>query len=131
MSLGLFVFGFNQGIFNVLKLTLLQLHGFSGAIQLALYRGVMTASNPIGGLIGNLFSHYFLKKVGKIRHVAIITDAVSTAMVFLECGSNNLWVIIVGRLFLGICGGINTAICPIYTREFSPIEMVSRTGFIG
>lgn len=53
----------------------------------------------------------------------MIIDCLGVICIIIEICTTNIWVIIVGRFLCGIVAGLNTALVPLYIREFSPLEI--------
>jgi membrane protein implicated in regulation of membrane protease activity len=61
--------------------------------------------------------------VGGLRKGLMIIDVLGIICTIIEICTNEMWVIIPGRFLCGIVAGLNTALVPLYIREFSPIEI--------
>lgn len=88
----------------------------------------MTAANPLGGLIGAFTGAKLLKCFKGIRKSLLFIDFLSIISTIIIIIDTNIINVTIGRLLCGICAGFNSALCPLYIREFSPIEISGRTG---
>ncbi|KRX09723.1 Major facilitator superfamily domain, general substrate transporter [Pseudocohnilembus persalinus] len=84
--------------------------------------GLCNALVTIGTGIGSFLANYLLnQKVKKRRTCIIIADLIGLLACFLQM-IPSLWFLMPGRLLGGIASGFNFLICPIYIKEFVPIE---------
>lgn len=73
-SLGIFFLGFNQGVFNVVQLIILELKGVDDDSERSLYSALMSSSNPLGGFIGGVLATYVLLCAGTIKRSFFVGD---------------------------------------------------------
>lgn len=83
---------------------------------------VVAAGAGLGALIGGNMASVFGRKT-----TMIITD-VTTILSVIPTLYKNLYTILIGRLILGVCVGINSSVVPLYIREVTPLKL---TGFTG
>lgn len=117
VSLGVFVFGFEQG----LMLSLLTNEYFR-----SYYRhptpaqiGTMIAILEIGALFSSIFAGRVGDKIGRRRTIRYGL-AIFVIGGLIQTTSVNIWNLSLGRLILGIAIGFLTTIIPCYQLEISP-----------
>lgn len=76
----------------------------------------------IGAAIGSLFSGYISDKIGR-KKVILFADIMfvlgSTTMAFAP----EIWVLMLGRIIVGIGVGVAAQIVPLYLSEIAPTEI--------
>lgn len=85
---------------------------------------------PCGAFIGAYCSKYTINMIKGIRRSMIFFDFIAilgTIILILDTTLPNL---IIGRLICGFCVGQNTALIPMYVRDFTPKEIGGRVGSI-
>lgn len=98
-SMGIFFLGFNQGVFNVVQLIILELNGETDEDKKSLYSSLMTSFNPLGGLIGALLGTQVLKIFKSLKKSFICMDIlgiIATVIILIDFKVEN---IVVGRFF--------------------------------
>ncbi|KAF8429683.1 general substrate transporter [Tirmania nivea] len=88
-------------------------------------QGGITAAMPAGSLLGALISSYlgdyFSRKVAiQIGGVIWIIGAI------IQAASQNVGMLIAGRIIAGICVGITSSLVPVYQSEIAPKEIRGR-----
>ena len=127
-AIGLFFMGYNQGVFNVVQLAILNLNQVFSTGDVALYSALMTSAQALGGLIGAFTASYIISLFNGIRISFIVFDflaLISTIIIIIEHDFGN---IILGRLLCGYIAGVNTALVPVYIKSFAPNELSGRLG---
>lgn len=88
-------------------------------------QGGITASMPAGSLLGALISSYLGDYFG--RKVAIqIGGIIWIIGSIIQCASQNIGMLVVGRIIAGICVGITSSLVPVYQAEIAPKEIRGR-----
>ncbi|XP_050345387.1 solute carrier family 2, facilitated glucose transporter member 1-like isoform X2 [Nymphalis io] len=84
----------------------------------------------VGGCTGSILGSFFADKFGR-KQATIITNLLSIAgaILFLFCrAANSVEMLIVGRLLVGLAGGLTTSIVPMYLTELSPPRLSGAMG---
>jgi MFS family permease len=88
-------------------------------------QGAITASMPLGSFFGALVSSFIADRLS--RRVAIQWGAAIFIIgAILQCTSQNIGHLCVGRVIAGIAIGICSAIVPIYQSEIAPRQIRGR-----
>ncbi|KAL4472326.1 hypothetical protein ABPG72_002809 [Tetrahymena utriculariae] len=127
--LGSWFFGYNLGVYNSAQKIMEKLNGWDND-EFELYTALITAFMPLGALLGALFSRQILEAIKGIRKSMLIFDIIGiigTIIIIIDHTVPNL---LIGRFICGFCIGTNTAIIPIYIKDFSPIEISGRAGAV-
>lgn len=85
---------------------------------------------PLGALIGALFSRQIIDFINGIRKSMMIFDIIGIIGTIILIIDSTLPNLLVGRFVCGFCIGCNTAVIPVYIKEFSPVEISGRTGAV-
>jgi MFS family permease len=82
-------------------------------------QGGITAAMPAGSWVGALVSGYLSDMLGRKKSIMIgcIIWVIGSA---ITCASQNIGMLIVGRLVNGLCVGIESAQVPVYVSEIAP-----------
>ncbi|XP_047527954.1 solute carrier family 2, facilitated glucose transporter member 2-like isoform X3 [Vanessa atalanta] len=84
----------------------------------------------VGGCTGSILGSCFADKFGR-KYATIITNLLSIAgaILFLFCrAANSVEMLILGRLLVGLSGGLTTSIVPMYLTELSPPRLSGAMG---
>ncbi|KAK3303122.1 general substrate transporter [Chaetomium strumarium] len=88
-------------------------------------QGGITAAMPAGSLVGSLMSSFLADKYS--RKVALQISCVLWIIgSILMCASQNIGMLVVGRVICGLCVGIASSIVPVYQSELAPKEIRGR-----
>ncbi|KFD64869.1 hypothetical protein M514_01684 [Trichuris suis] len=85
-----------------------------------------------GGLIGGMLSGYVADRFGR-RNGMLLNNVIAFLGAGLMAGSKSggsFVYLLIGRIVIGICCGINSAICPMYLTEISPINLRGMLGSV-
>ena len=126
--LGIFFMGFNQGVFSVVQLAVMNLNDTTSEAGQSLFGGLMTSLYPVGGLIGALGGARFLHFIGGVRKSMLYLDLLGIITTAIIIASHNYSNIIIGRFLCGLVAGVNTSVVPYYVKEYSPVEVAGKTG---
>ncbi|NXG34976.1 GTR11 protein, partial [Dromaius novaehollandiae] len=79
----------------------------------------------IGGLLGSLFAGYLLVRFGRKKAMLLtnIPALLSAALMGLSRLSGSFEMIIIGRMFSGVCGGLALNIHILYAGECAPQKL--------
>ncbi|KAL0934087.1 MFS glucose [Colletotrichum truncatum] len=88
-------------------------------------QGGITASMPAGSLVGSLVSSFIADKYS--RKIALQFSCLLWILgAILQCASQNVAMLCVGRVIAGMCVGIASSIVPVYQSEIAPKEIRGR-----
>ncbi|KAL7276952.1 high affinity glucose transporter [Rhizina undulata] len=88
-------------------------------------QGGITAAMPAGSLVGALASSYLGDYFG--RKVAIqIGAAIWIIGAIIQAASQNVGMLVAGRIIAGLCVGITSSLVPVYQSEIAPKEIRGR-----
>ena len=76
----------------------------------------------IGAAIGSLFSGYVSDKIGR-KKVILFADFTFTLGAVMMAVAQQIWVLMVGRVIVGIGVGVAAQIVPLYLSEMAPTEI--------
>ena len=101
---------FNQGGVNLKG----QCSGPRASVQ-----GGITAAMPAGSWVGSLVSGYLSDIFGRKKSIMIgcIIWVIGSTII---CASQNIGMLIAGRIINGLCVGIESAQVPVYISEIAP-----------
>lgn len=100
--------------------TIIQIYGIQVGGQ-DTTESVVTGCVPIGAMIGALSSSLLLKKFSR-RNSFLVTNLlaiIACGICFVKLG----FMILIGRVIIGICTGVFSAIVPLYINEFVPLQL--------
>eukprot|EP01016_Furgasonia_blochmanni_P047336 TRINITY_DN6946_c0_g1_i1.p1 TRINITY_DN6946_c0_g1~~TRINITY_DN6946_c0_g1_i1.p1 ORF type:complete len:517 (+),score=95.53 TRINITY_DN6946_c0_g1_i1:77-1627(+) len=117
-TLGSFFMGYALGVFNTCQDNVADLYGWTKEEQ-SYYIGLISAMVPVGAAAGAITSGSLSNYYGRKRSM-VITDILSIVGVLLTLPLS-LAALMIGRIIVGFCAGINSALVPVYV-----IEMVTR-----
>lgn len=82
-------------------------------------QGGITAAMPAGSWLGSLISGYLSDMFGRKRSIMIgcVIWVIGSTII---CASQNIPMLIVGRIINGLCVGIESAQVPVYISEIAP-----------
>ena len=124
VTMGTVLMGYLMGVYNLNIDNLDILYTISDKDK-SFYHGLITSVIPFGAMIGAIINA-FTNKLSR-RLVFIILDILT--IIFLGLSAiENLAILIISRLLLGMCVGLNTAFIPTYINEISPIAINGLTG---
>ncbi|XP_013145954.1 PREDICTED: solute carrier family 2, facilitated glucose transporter member 3-like [Papilio polytes] len=84
----------------------------------------------VGGCTGSILGSVLADKLGR-KNASIATSAlfVCGAALFLLCrAANSVEMLVLGRLLVGLAGGLTTSIVPMYLTELSPPSLTGAMG---
>lgn len=82
-------------------------------------QGGIVASMPGGSLVGALLSSFISDKLGRKPSV-IVAAAIWVVGCTLQCASQNIGMLVLGRFISGVSVGISSSIVPVYQAEIAP-----------
>ena len=126
--LGCLLYGYSLSITNSVGWNLLItcLEGGSTNSEIETYRGILTAAVPLGAIIGALLAPFLMDRFA-LTKLFIYTDLLAIfflSLSFLSLISeiketvNSLILIVISRILFVIIVGINSALIPIYVKNF-------------
>lgn len=86
----------------------------------------------IGGVTGSLTSSPLADKLGRRCALSIgnICGIIGAAMLFLTSTLNSIELFLLGRLFVGLSGGLATSLLPTYMTEAAPLKLRGAVGVL-
>lgn len=84
----------------------------------------------VGGCTGSILGSYLADSLGR-KMATIATGAlwIAGALLFLLCRTaNSVEMLIIGRLLVGLAGGLTTSIVPMYLTELAPPRLTGAMG---
>ena len=117
-SLGSLAWGYNLSSFNALRV-FLQTNVFPGASDFAI--SLIASLLTLGAAGGSFYAGSLLSKFGRLK-VLRYTDIVGIFATFL-CMFQSLFLMILGKLIIGVIIGINGVTISLYNIEMAPIPM--------
>lgn len=84
----------------------------------------------VGGCTASILGSVLADRLGR-KKATILTNILSIAgaLLFLFCrAANSVEMLIVGRLLVGLSGGLTTSIVPMYLTELSPLALTGAMG---
>jgi len=88
-------------------------------------QGGITAAMPFGSLVGALSSSFIADRLSR-RTALQIACVIWIFGSILQCASNGVAMLVVGRVIAGLCVGIASSIVPVYQAEIAPKEIRGR-----
>ncbi|KFY91657.1 hypothetical protein V498_05368 [Pseudogymnoascus sp. VKM F-4517 (FW-2822)] len=88
-------------------------------------QGAITAAMPLGSLVGALISSFIADKLSR-RTAIQISCAIWVIGSIIQCVSNGVPMLVVGRAISGLCIGISSTVVPVYQSEIAPKEIRGR-----
>ncbi|ODV93705.1 hypothetical protein PACTADRAFT_26995, partial [Pachysolen tannophilus NRRL Y-2460] len=127
VSLGVFVFGYDQGVMSgiITERSFVQFFDDPTKAQI----GTMVAILELGALASSLSVGRVGDLIGRKKTI-LVGAAVFVVGGFLQSFSGKMFVLIIGRIISGIAIGLLSAIVPIYQTEISPPASRGRLGCI-
>ena len=119
-SAGTFFMGFNEAIFDTMEAELEKVLGWKhheGEFELTLISVSITIGAAVGAFLSGFLTNYFGRK-----NLLLILDIVSILGTILTLISN-AYIIIAGRLIVGVGVGGFTNVSRLYIAEMSPIQL--------
>ncbi|KAM3961290.1 solute carrier family 2, facilitated glucose transporter member 1 isoform 1-T2 [Aphomia sociella] len=84
----------------------------------------------VGGCTGSILGAVLADKLGR-KKATIVTSLLSLlgALFFVVCrAANSVELLILGRLLVGLSGGLTTSIVPMYLTELAPLSLTGAMG---
>ena len=93
---------------------------------------IVTATLPASAVIGSLLIPTFLNKFGRKKGILFSTAfSVAAALFFsISKATNSIWVVFVGRIFIGVFAGLASGLAPTYLIEIAPRQWRGAIGVI-
>jgi len=88
-------------------------------------QGAITAAMPAGSLVGALCSSYMGDRWGRKLSIQI-GGVIWIIGSILQCASQNVGMLVVGRIIAGLCVGITSSLVPVYQAEIAPKNIRGR-----
>ncbi|CAH2073208.1 unnamed protein product, partial [Iphiclides podalirius] len=84
----------------------------------------------VGGCTGSILGSVLADRLGrKMATIATSALSIAGAALFLTCrAANSVEMLILGRLLVGLAGGLTTSIVPMYLTELSPPRLTGAMG---
>ena len=79
----------------------------------------------VGAAIGALFAGVLSDKIGR-KKVILLADAIFSAGALTMAFAPQIWVLMLGRVIIGLGVGIASQAVPLYLSEVSPVEIRGR-----
>lgn len=95
--------------------------------MVGLWIGIVTASLPLGALLGCLMVNRFTDIMGP-RRLLILLDVGSLIFISLQMLDLSIFILVFSRLFIGAIIGMNSSVIPAYLVSLSPPSMAGITG---
>ena len=120
-----FFVGYNLGVFDTMQSNLTQLFGWDDEIK-DIYVSIISSSVLLGACLGSLTSGYVLRIYGR-RYSFFIYNILSIMGMIMSV-ILNVYIIISGRVLVGISAGAFSSLIPIYVNEFVPYAISGACG---
>ncbi|TVY35197.1 MFS glucose transporter [Lachnellula subtilissima] len=88
-------------------------------------QGGITCAMPFGSLVGALSSSYVADRYSRRASIQIASIFWIVGSI-IQCASQDIAMLVVGRVVAGVCVGIASSICPVYQAEIAPKEIRGR-----
>ncbi|EDQ86674.1 uncharacterized protein MONBRDRAFT_28107 [Monosiga brevicollis MX1] len=132
---GTFQFGYNTGVVNspedVIRHALADCDSSkrdcSDAALSDAFWSAVVAMFAVGGLFGALAAGAVVQHLG-IRKTYLVNNLLLVAAALLMALARSASVLIIGRLVVGIAGGVTTVITPMYISDISPLAVRGTLG---
>jgi MFS transporter, SP family, galactose:H+ symporter len=115
-ALGGLLFGYDTGVISGALLFIRQVMSLSATMQ-----GIVVAIALLGAALGAAAAGYLSDRIGR-RRVILGAGLLFVAGAVISAAANNLIILLVGRLFVGIAIGVASMLAPLYLAEISPAE---------
>lgn len=86
----------------------------------------------IGGCTGSVLGAYLANSLGR-KMATVVTNLLSIvgALMFVLCEkANSVEMLVLGRLLVGLSGGLTTSIVPMYLSELAPLRLTGPMGAV-
>lgn len=86
----------------------------------------------IGGVVGSLTSSHIANKFGRKGALCLgnVFGIIGAAMFFFTPTLNSIELFLIGRIFVGLSGGLATSLVSTYMTEVSPIKLRGAVGVL-
>jgi sugar porter (SP) family MFS transporter len=88
-------------------------------------QGGITCAMPAGSFVGSLASGFLGDKIGR-KYTIQIGGVIWIIGAIIQAASQNVGMLIVGRIIAGLCVGITSSLVPVYQSEIAPKEIRGR-----
>ncbi|UBF27993.1 sugar porter family MFS transporter [Kovacikia minuta CCNUW1] len=117
------LFGFDQGIWNVVSKFLLESFDIDATSAAgATEEGFAVSILYLGALLGALLSGYSTSRVGRRRSLMMSASSFLLGIFFYAIAPTMIWIVI-GRILMGFGIGIAAMAAPLYLSEVSPPQV--------
>jgi len=124
--MGAINFGYNTSVLNtpedIIRRTLVEgsyVDDFSWAIIVSIF--------CMGGLIGSSLAGPLLDTIGR-KSFMLFTGILMTLAIIFQASSVSVMMMVMARLFTGICCGGTTVVVPLYLGEIAPVSLRGSLG---
>jgi len=117
--------GYNLGVFDTMQANMTKLFNWNDDIK-DVYISLISSSVLVGAIIGSLTSGPVLRAYGRRRSFFIYNIVALVGMILSVI--MNEYVIIGGRILVGLSAGAFSALIPIYVNEYVPYEISGACG---
>ena len=115
-TLGGLLFGYDTGVISGALLFLRDAFALSPLMQ-----GVVTSIALLGAAVGAGFAGGLSDRYGR-RPVILVTALVFVVGSLLSAAATDLWMLLAGRLLVGLGIGVSSMLAPLYLAETAPAE---------
>ncbi len=91
---------------------------------------LIASSLVFGAIFGALLASLLSDRIGRKKSMVYIQLGYVGSVLFLAC-SVNVYMVYVGRFFVGLAAGSTTAVVPTYVAEISPANVRGKAGTFG
>jgi len=132
--LGMFYFGFNTGVVNAPEAAIKDFantsyyqhygsHLSDGQVN-TLFTTI-TSAFIVGGMVGAMVGGAVADRVGRKRGLLLSQFMGAIGGIIMAISKSVMaWeVLLVGRLVVGLCAGLNTVLVPVYVSEIAPVNL--------
>ncbi|GAA5961090.1 hypothetical protein JCM3765_006533 [Sporobolomyces pararoseus] len=117
-------YGYNISSFNSSQ------EAISGSVGLSTFQfGIATSAYTLGGLVASLYAGEMIARSGQTQ-TAVKGAWSMIAGALLVTIAQSFWVLVLGRIVIGLACGIATVVVPLYLQSVSPPAVSGKIGIL-